>query len=237
MTHSHDSHAPVALVTGASRGLGLALVSGLVEQDWEVVVDGRDAAALAAATRTFGDRVVAVPGDVADPAHRSALLAAVERYGRLDLLVHNASTLGQSPMPRVDGLHAAVLRHALEVNVVAPSELTRLLLPHLRRARGTVLAITSDAAVEPYETWGAYGASKAALDQLVAVLATEEPDLVVHAVDPGDMRTQMHADAFPGEDISDRPLPETVVPHLLRLLDTDRAGVRLRTSDLVAVAR
>ncbi|MDO9377772.1 MAG: SDR family oxidoreductase [Nocardioidaceae bacterium] len=237
MTPTPHAQQPVALVTGGSRGLGLALTESLVGRGWHVVVDARDAAALDAATAPLGDQVTAVAGDVTDTHHRERLADVVRALGRIDLLVHNASTLGASPMPRIDALDTDVLRHALEVNVVAPAALTRALLPHLRDSRGTVLAVTSDAAVEAYETWAAYAASKAALDQLAAVLAAEEPDLTVHAVDPGDLRTQMHADAFPGEDISDRPLPGTVVPHLLRLLDTGHPDVRLRARELAEVVR
>lgn len=200
-----------ALITGASRGLGLALTTHLSERGWRVVVDARSSTDLAAATTGLAG-VTAVAGDVTDEAHRRALVEAAG--GRLDLLILNASTLGQSPLPPLAGYDVDRLRQTLEVNTVAPLRLIQLALPALRSARGTVIAVTSDAAVEAYEGWGGYGASKAALDQIANVLAAEEPELRVYAVDPGDMRTQLHAEAFPGEDISDRPLPESVLPAL-----------------------
>ena len=208
---------PVAVITGASRGLGAALAHALDRRGWDLVVDARDADALT--TAVGSSTAHAVPGDVADPAHRQALADAAGALGGADLLVNNASTLGASPMPSLADLTPEVLADTLLTNVVAPHDLTRLLLPQLLAHRGTVLNITSDAAVEAYEGWGAYGASKAALDQLTRILAAEQPDLRVYAVDPGDMRTAMHQDAFPGEDISDRPEPATVVPHLLALID------------------
>jgi NAD(P)-dependent dehydrogenase (short-subunit alcohol dehydrogenase family) len=166
--------------------------------------------------------------------HRRDLTDAAAALGGADLLVNNASTLGASPMPAVADLEPEVLGDTLLTNVVAPHALTRLLLPQLLGHRGTVLNITSDAAVEPYECWGAYGASKAALDHLTRILAVEQPTLRVYAVDPGDMRTRMHQDAFPGEDISDRPEPATVVPHLLELLDGDLPSGRYRAAELPA---
>jgi NAD(P)-dependent dehydrogenase (short-subunit alcohol dehydrogenase family) len=224
---------PTALVTGASRGLGLALCTALNSRGWRLVVDGRDADRLRASTAALPrpDRVTALPGDVADPAHRAELAGAVGP--RLDLLVNNASDLGPSPLPRLADLRPADLEHVLGVNVVAPLALFQSVLPALRAASGRVLDISSDAAVEAYEGWGGYGASKAALDQLTAVLAVEHPDLRIHAVDPGDMATDMHQAAFPGEDISDRPLPETVVPALLALVDGDLPSGRYRASDLL----
>jgi NAD(P)-dependent dehydrogenase (short-subunit alcohol dehydrogenase family) len=175
--------------------------------------------------------VEAVSGSVTDPAHRAALAAAVRRHGSLDLLVHNASELGGSPQPSLADLESQTLHAVLETNVVAPAALTRELLPDLAAASGTVLAFSSDAAVEHYEGWGAYGASKAALDHLVGTFASEHPSLRWYAVDPGDMRTAMHQAAFPGEDISDRPLPETVVPALMRLLEAAPPSGRYRASD------
>ena len=225
---------PVAVITGASRGLGAALAHALDQRGWDLVVDARDADALAAAVGS--STAHAVPGDVADPAHRQALADAAVSLGGADLLVNNASTLGASPMPLVADLTHEVLDDTLLTNVVAPHALTRLLLPQLLAHRGTVLNITSDAAVEAYEGWGAYGASKAALDQLTRILAAEQPDLRVYAVDPGDMRTRMHQDAFPGEDISDRPEPATVVPHLLALLEGDLPSGRYRAADVAVAA-
>jgi NAD(P)-dependent dehydrogenase (short-subunit alcohol dehydrogenase family) len=200
-----------AVITGASRGLGLALARALSGEGWDLVLDARDGEALRAAAPSGA---VLVPGDVADPAHRAALRDAVG--GGLDLLVNNASHLGPSPMPALRDFPLVELRQVFEVDVFAPIALTQLLLPLL--GRGTVVNISSDAAVEAYEGWGGYGAAKAALDHATAVLAVEQPDLRVLSFDPGDMRTQMHQDAFPGEDISDRPLPETVVAPLLHAL-------------------
>ena len=224
---------PTALVTGASRGLGLALSTALNARGWRLVVDGRDADRLRAATAALPrpDLVTAIPGDVADPAHRAALAEAVGP--RLDLLVNNASELGPSPLPRLDRLLPQDLQRILEVNAVAPLALFQAVLTALRAGAGRVLNISSDAAVEAYEGWGGYGAAKAALDQLSAVLAVEHPELRVHAVDPGDMATDMHQAAFPGEDISDRPAPETVVPSLLALVDGDLPSGRYRAAELV----
>jgi NAD(P)-dependent dehydrogenase (short-subunit alcohol dehydrogenase family) len=224
---------PTALVTGASRGLGRALATTLSERGWRLVLDGRDTARLtaAAASLPHPELVTAVPGDVADPQHRAALAGAVGP--RLDLLVNNASDLGPSPLPPLAELDADEFRRVLTVNAVAPLALVQAVLPALRSARGTVVNISSDAAVEAYAGWGGYGASKAALDQLTAVLAVEHPELRVYAVDPGDMATDMHQAAFPGEDISDRPSPETVVPALLALLGGDLPSGRYRATELV----
>ena len=221
---------PLAVITGASRGLGAALAHALEQRGWDLVVDGRDPDRLAAAIR--GTAAHAVAGDVTDPRHRESLAEAAEALGGADLLVNNASTLGASPLPVVRDLSEPTLLDTLVTNVVAPHALTRLLLPQLLGHHGTVLNISSDAAVEPYPGWAGYGCAKAALDQLSRVLAAEEPQLRVYAVDPGDMRTQMHQDAFPGEDISDRPEPATVVPHLLALLDGTLPSGRYRAADL-----
>jgi NAD(P)-dependent dehydrogenase (short-subunit alcohol dehydrogenase family) len=223
---------PVALITGASAGLGKALAAALVSRKWTVVGDGRDAAALAAAAREAG--FTPIPGDVADPDHRAELVGAVG--SGVDLLVNNASTLGVSPLPSLGRYPLAELETVYRVNVFAPLALTQLLLPALTAARGTIVDVSSDAAAEAYEGWGGYGSAKAALDQLTAVLGAEHPDLAVYAVDPGDMRTAMHQLAFPGEDISDRPLPETSVPAFLRLLDERPASGRYRAADLLVPA-
>lgn len=222
-----------ALITGASRGLGLALTTHLSERGWRVVVDARTARDLTDATGGLPG-VIAIPGDVTDEQHRRDLVDAAGP--QLDLLVVNASTLGQSPLPPLAGYDLDRLRQTLEVNTVAPLRLVQLALPALRSALGTLVAISSDAAVEAYAGWGGYGASKAALDQLANVLAVEEPDLRVYAVDPGDMRTRMHAEAFPGEDISDRPLPETVLPALQPVLRGAVPSGRYRAGSLAELA-
>jgi len=227
---------PVAVVTGASRGFGRALAVDLARDGWRLVIDGRDRAAL----EEVGDRLDAlglhpalIAGDVSSRPHRAALVAAASRFGSLDLLVNNAGTLGPSPLPRLEVLPLADLRRVYEVNVVAPLALVQEALPLLRRSRGTVVSLTSDAAVEGYEGWGGYGSSKAALDQLHRVLATEEPELRVFQFDPGDMRTAMHQAAFPGEDISDRPEPESAVGPLRSLLGSGAPNGRYRADALV----
>ena len=220
---------PTALVTGASAGLGRALAAALVSRKWTVIGDGRDAAALGSAAREIG--FTAVPGDVADPAHRTSLADACPS---LDLLVNNASSLGVSPLPSLGSYPLAELENVYRVNVFAPLALTQLLLPAL--SHGTIINISSDAAVEAYEGWGGYGSAKAALDQVTAVLGVENPDLAVYAVDPGDLRTAMHQRAFPGEDISDRPLPSSAVPAFLRLLDERPPSGRYRAADLLVSA-
>ncbi len=195
-----------------------------------MLVDARNGVELDALTSELAS-VVAVPGDVTDPQHRAALATVIADFGRLDLLVNNASSLGASPLPPLAAYPLGVLRELYETNLVAPLALIQLLLPTLRASRATVLNISSDAAVEAYPGWGGYGSSKAALDQVSAVLGAEEPELRVYALDPGDMRTAMHQAAFPGEDISDRPTPETVVPALLRLLRERPASGRYRAGE------
>ena len=222
-----------AIVTGAGQGFGLALTAALGSRGTTVVACARDGARLRAATAALPG-VVAVPGDVTDPAFRTELVATARRLGGLDLLVHNAGELGPSPLPMLERYPLDALRAVLETTVLAPLALTQLALPLLRAsATGTVVTLSSDAAVEAYPGWGGYGAAKAALDQLAAVLAVEEPNLRVHAFDPGDMRTAMHQRAFPGEDISDRPEPDTVVPALLHLLDERPPSGRHRAADLL----
>lgn len=224
---------PVAVITGASQGLGLALATELARRGWSVVADARHADRLEQAVAGLsGGPHRAVPGDVTDSWHRAALVAAAADLGGADLLVNNASTLGASPLPSLADLEPGTYARILEVNVVAPVALAAALLPQLRDHRGRVLSITSDAAVEPYETWGGYGSSKAALDHATRVLAAEEPAIRAYAVDPGDLRTAMHQAAFPGEDISDRPLPETVVPRLLTLVAGDLPSGRYRAAEL-----
>jgi NAD(P)-dependent dehydrogenase (short-subunit alcohol dehydrogenase family) len=225
------SPSPVGIVTGASRGLGLALVRALVERGWRLVVDARGAAALDRAVSGL-ESVVAIAGDVADPEHRRAL---VESAGdRIDLLVNNAGVLGPSPQPSLAAYPLSELRRVYEVNVFAPLALVQEALPRLT-AGAAILDITSDAAVEPYPGWGGYGSSKAALEQLTAILATEEPQLRVYSVDPGDMRTQTYQEAFPGEAISHLPLPEASVPGLLTLIEGSLPSGRYRARELVGV--
>ncbi|HWG73156.1 MAG TPA: SDR family oxidoreductase [Acidimicrobiales bacterium] len=233
----------VAVVTGASRGLGRALAVGLARQGWSLVVDARGGDALACAAGeiraalTAGADVVALAGDVTDPAHRAEVVASAERLGGLDLVVNNASVLGPSPQPALASYPLEELRRVYEVNVVAPVALAQAALPLLGHAADPrVLNVTSDASVEAYEGWGGYGSSKAALDHASAVLAVEQPAVRVWVVDPGDMRTQMHQEAFPGEDISDRPPPEAVVPVLLELISSSRPSGRYRASGLGAAS-
>lgn len=229
----------VALVTGGSRGLGRALTRGLVAAGWSVVTDGRDPTSLHEAAAqllrvTPGATVVALPGDVTDPEHRGRLVDAAETLGGLDLLVNNAGILGPSPQPALSAYPLATLREVYEVNVVGPLALLQLALPALRRSpRPRVVCLSSDAALVPYAGWGGYGSAKAAIDHLAAVLAVEEPALRVWSVDPGDLRTRMHQEAFPGEDISDRPAPDSVVPAFLDLVESDRSSGRIRLADLV----
>ncbi|WP_020662003.1 SDR family NAD(P)-dependent oxidoreductase [Amycolatopsis benzoatilytica] len=219
---------PAAVVTGASAGLGRALAAALVRRDWTVLGTARDPEPLRAAAAELG--FTAVPGDVTDPSHRARLAEAAGP--RLDLLVNNASTLGASPLPPLAEYPPDELETVFRTNVFAPLALTRLLLPALTAAHGVLVNISSDAAAEPYEGWGGYGSAKAALDQVSAVLGVENPKVAVYAVDPGDLRTAMHQAAFPGEDISDRPLPETAVPAFLRLLAERPPSGRYRAADL-----
>ena len=236
MTPSNDRPAEsrVALVTGGSRGLGTALCAELAARGWRVITDGRDAVVLRAAVARMQvpDAVTAIPGDVADPAHRDRLVQAVAAAGGLDLVVNNASILGPSPQPALAEYPLAELEAVYAVNTVAPLALLQPLIPHLLGRAGRVINISSDAAVEAYPGWGGYGSSKAALDHLTAILAVEQPGLRVYAFDPGDMRTEMHQRAFPGEDISDRPPPESVVPVLLRLVEDNLPSGRYRVGDL-----
>jgi NAD(P)-dependent dehydrogenase (short-subunit alcohol dehydrogenase family) len=230
---------PTALITGASRGLGHATARALARRGWDLIVDARDGIALRRAVDAWGlvdGEVIVIPGDVASAQHRSELAAAVARGGRLDLLLNNASVLGPSPLPSLAELPMDALTELFDVNVVAPLALTQLVLPYLRASGGAVVDVSSDAAVEPYAGWGGYGASKAALDQLTAILAVEVPELALYAFDPGDMRTVMQQAAFPDEDISDRPEPETVVPALVHLLEQRPASGRYRASDLSAAS-
>jgi NAD(P)-dependent dehydrogenase (short-subunit alcohol dehydrogenase family) len=223
-----------ALITGASRGLGLALARELARRGWTLIVDARGAEALEAASAELArlTTVIAIAGDIADPAHRQALLGAAREVGGLHAVVNNASILGPSPQPNLLAYPLEVLEQVYRVNVIAPLALLQD-MQGILASEARVLNITSDAAIEAYPGWGGYGSSKAALEQLSAVLAVENPELRVYSVDPGDMRTDMHQAAFPGEDISDRPEPETVVPALRRLLELP--GGRYRAAGLQAV--
>jgi NAD(P)-dependent dehydrogenase (short-subunit alcohol dehydrogenase family) len=225
---------PLAIITGASRGLGLALARALAERGFSLVLDARHVIPLERAARELGrlTEVAAVAGDVDDPAHRRALLAAAG--DQVDVLVNNASALGPSPQPRLAVYPLQELERVYRVNVLAPLALAQLFLPRMTDG-GRILNLSSDAAVETYEGWGGYGSSKAALEQLTAILAAEQPAIRVYAVDPGDMRTAMHQAAFPGEDISDRPPPEDSVPGLLALIEGDLASGRYRARELSGV--
>jgi len=218
----NDLDSRTVLITGASRGLGLALARSLAARGWQLIIDARGAAALSAAERELAGRtrVTAIAGDVADPVHRAALVAAATEAGGIDALVNNASILGPSPQPSLLEYPIEVLERVYRANAIAPLALLQS-VRHLLRPGARVINVTSDAAVEAYAGWGGYGSSKAALEQLSAVLAAENPDLRVYWVDPGDMRTQMQQEAFPGEDISDRPPPDASVPGLLALLHGD----------------
>jgi NAD(P)-dependent dehydrogenase (short-subunit alcohol dehydrogenase family) len=209
---------PTAIITGASRGLGLALAGSLADRGWRLVIDARDGVALeqAAAGLRTRTEVVALAGDVGDTWHRRALVAAAE--GTIDLLVNNASTLGPSPLPPLARYPLDELEQVFRTNALAPLALMQEALPRLAEG-ARIVNVTSDAAREPYEGWGGYGSSKAALEQLTAVFAAEQPGLRVYAVDPGDMNTRMQQDAFPGEDVSDRPSPAESVPGLLALVE------------------
>lgn len=221
-----------ALITGASHGLGRALAGTLSRDGWRVVADARTAADLQTAAAGWPGATV-LPGDVTSEAHLHDLVAAAG--SRIDLLVLNASTLGQTPLPALADYRLDELRAVFETNVVAPLRLVQLALPALRAAAGRIITISSDAALADYPGWGVYGASKAALDQLAHVLGAEEPTLRVYAADPGDMRTAMHAAAFPGEDISDRPEPEDAVPALRQLVDEELPSGRYTVAALAQV--
>jgi NAD(P)-dependent dehydrogenase (short-subunit alcohol dehydrogenase family) len=220
-----------AIVTGASRGLGLALARALADRGWRLVIDARE---LPGVPDGLPREIAAIEGDVADASHRRELIAAAGE--RIDLVVNNASALGPSPLPALAEYPLEALEDVYRVNALAPLALTQLALPRLP-AGGCVLNLTSDAAVEAYEGWGGYGSSKAALEQLTRVLAAEHPELRVYAVDPGDMRTRMQQDAFPGEDISDRPPPEESVPGLLALIEGELPSGRYAARELPAAAR
>jgi NAD(P)-dependent dehydrogenase (short-subunit alcohol dehydrogenase family) len=227
-----------ALITGASRGLGLALSRRLAVEGWILIIDARGAEALEAARAELAQltHVVAIPGDVTDEEHRRTLARAAHEAGSLDVLVNNASILGPSPQPELLDYPLDVLEEVYRTNAVAPLALVQAVGEDLKPG-ARILNITSDAGVEPYLGWGGYGSSKAALEHLSAILAAENPSLRVYRVDPGDMRTQMHREAFPGEDISDRPLPEESVPGLLELLTGDLPSGRYEARALVQTSK
>lgn len=222
-----------ALITGASDGLGRALARSLASKGWHLIITARGAGRLDRVREELGS-ATAVSGDVSDPAHRAKLAEVMRQRGRLDLVVNNASRLGPSPMPRLAELPLDELIDIYATNVVAPLGVLQVALPFLRASGGLAVNITSDAGIEPYEGWGGYGSSKAALDHLTAIFAAENPNVPIYSFDPGDMRTEMHQAAFPGEDITDRPEPETVVPALLRLIDIRPPSGRYIGSELLA---
>lgn len=213
----------VALITGSSRGLGLTLADFLAAQGYTLILTarGEEALAEAAAGLSYGYPVYALPGDVTDPAHRRALAECAAEQGGLDLLVNNASDLGVSPLPPLAQYPLGRLAELYDTNVVAPLGLVQETLPLLRARRGLVVNVSSDAAANSYPGWGGYGSSKAALEHLTRTLAAEVEGVGFVTVDPGDLRTQMHQDAFPGEDISDRPLPGVTLPFWAWLLGRD----------------
>ena len=222
------------LITGASRGLGLALARRLAAHGWTLIIDARGTQALGAARDELSEltEVIAIPGDVTDAQHRRALVEAAQSVGGLDVLVNNASVLGPSPQPGLLDYPLDVLEEVYRTNTVAPLALIQAVRDELKPG-ARILNVTSDAAVEPYEGWGGYGSSKAALEQLSNILAAENPDLRVYRVDPGDMRTRMHQEAFPGEDISDRPLPEESIPGLMELIRGDLPSGRYAARALI----
>jgi NAD(P)-dependent dehydrogenase (short-subunit alcohol dehydrogenase family) len=235
---SEPSPQRTALITGASRGLGLALARALAEEGWTLIIDARGEDALESARTELSEhtRVLAIPGDVSDPGHRAALTEAAREVGGLDALVNNASILGPSPQPALLDYPLAVLEEVYRTNTISPLALVQAVKAELK-PDARIINVTSDAAVEPYEGWGGYGSSKAALEQLSNILAAESPNLRVYRVDPGDMRTRMHQEAFPDEDISDRPLPEESVPGLVELLTGDLPSGRYEARALAATAR
>lgn len=227
------SQVRVAIITGASRGLGLALARQLARDGYTLVIDARGIEDLEQTRADLAEltKVIAIPGDVSDPDHRRRLVEAAD--GRLNLLVNNASILGPSPQPPLADYPLDVLEQVYRTNVIAPLGLIQLALPLLRQSQGTVINITSDAALEPYEGWGGYGSSKAGLEQMSRILAAEESLVRVYWVDPGDMNTRMHQEAYPGDDISDRPPPEASVPGLMNLINSNRPSGRYAARELV----
>lgn len=231
----NNEKTPAILITGASRGLGFALARAMADEGWNLIIDARGAQALEEARRELSKRarVVAIPGDIGDPQHRAELRSAAESLGGLHALVNNAGILGLSPQPDMLTYPLDVLAEVYRINVIAPLGVLQAVKGVIKPG-ASILNITSDAAVTPYPGWGGYGSAKAALEQWSAILAAEQPDWRVYWVDPGDMRTQMHQDAFPGEDIRDRPLPEESVPGLLALIKQELPSGRYQAHKLVS---
>lgn len=228
-------NSPTALITGASRGLGSALARELARRGWTLIIDGRSEPALMAVKNSLAlhTRVFAVPGDISDPAHREALANAAAHTGGLDAVVNNAGILGPSPLPKLLDYPLDQVEQVFRINTIAQLGVLQALHPWIH-SEARIINITSDAAINAYPGWGGYGAAKAALEQISAILAVEMPGWRVYTVDPGDMRTQMHQEAYPGEDISDRPLPEESVPGLLILIEGKLPSGRYIASELAA---
>lgn len=222
------SERKLAIITGASKGLGKTLAEWLSTQSYDLIITARHADLLkntASELQNANNTIHAVAGDVSDSNHRDEIRKIVRDYGQLDLLVNNASTLGRLPMPTLSDYNLNALSDVFQINVIAPVALVQTLLPYLKAGNGLVINLSSDAAVGGYAGWGGYGASKAALDLISATLANELEDVAVVSVDPGDMRTEMHQDAFPGEDITDRPLPDVTLPFWGWLLGQERHAI------------
>ena len=226
---------PHALITGGSLGLGRALAFELARRGWTLTIDARHPEPLASTAEALSEltRVRAIPGDIGEVEHREQLIAAVKAAGGTDVVINNASDLGGSPLPHLRDLKPAAYEQLLHTNVVAPQQLIRALLPSLQ-PHAVIINISSDAGIDHYESWGGYGSSKAALDHQTLTWAAEEPDFTWYSLDPGDMRTAMHQAAFPGEDISDRPDPESVAPIVIALIGSGMPSGRYRATDLAA---